>query len=123
MPLIEMNGYIQSVTVQDIVYVGGGVCHEDSYIVMAYNTRSQTWHQLPPHATWGFAMVVINNKLVLVGGRNHSRNDTNILGVWEADKRQWTHPYGPMPTPCSWPSAVVYKQWLIVAGGGGGGGE
>ena len=100
--------YIQSVIVQEIVYVGGGVsCFDNSYIIMAYNTRSQTWHQLPPHATphatLGFAMVVINNKL----------NST----VWEADKRQWTHPYGPMPTPHSWLSAVVYKQWLIVAGG------
>ena len=114
----KMDTYIQSVIVQEIVYVGGGGSGlENIYIVMAYNTRSQTWHQLPPHATWGFAMVVINNKLVLVGGRNRSRDDTNILGVWEADKRQWTHPYGPMPTPRNWPSAVVYKQWLIVAGG------
>ena len=114
----KMDTYIQSVTVQEIVYVGGGVSgFDNSYIVMAYNTRSQTWHQLPPHATWGFAMVVINNKLVLVGGHNRSGDDTNILGVWEAVKRQWTHPYGPMPTPRSWPSAVVYKQWLIVAGG------
>ena len=114
----EMDTYIQSVIVQEIVYVGGGRSGFDkSYIVMAYNTRLQTWHQLPPHAAWGFAMVVVNNKLVLVGGRNRSSNDTNILGVWEADKRQWTHPYGFMPTPRSWPSAVVYKQWLIVAGG------
>ena len=115
----EMGDYIQSVIVQEIVYVGGGGSgfNNNIYIVMAYNTHSQTWHQLPPHATWGFAMVVINNKLVLVGGRNHSNDDTNILGVWEADKRQWTHPYGPMPTPRSWPSAVVYKQWLIIAGG------
>ena len=114
----EMGVYIQSVTVQEIVYVGGGGSgHENNNIVMAYNTRSQTWHQLPPYAKWGFAMVVINNKLVLVGGRNRSGDDTNILGVWEADKRQWTHPYGPMPTPRSWLSAVVYKQWLIVAGG------
>ena len=115
----KMDLYIQSVIVQEIVYVGGGGRgFDNSYIVIAYNTRSQTWHQLPPHATWGFTMVVINNKLVLVGGRNRSGDDTNILGVWEADKRQWTHPYGPMPTPRSWPSAVVYKQWLIVAGGG-----
>ena len=113
------TGYIQSVIVQEIVYVGSGGSgfNNNCYIVMAYNTRSQTWHQLPPHATWGFAMVVINNKLVLVGGRNRSSDDTNILGVWEADKRQWTHPYGSMPTPRSSPSAVVYKQWLIVAGG------
>ena len=114
----KMNTYIQSVTVQEVVYVGGGVGgFDNSYIVMAYNTRSETWHQLPPHAAWGFAMVVINNKLVLVGGRNRSIDDTNTLGVWEAGSRQWTHPYGPMPTPRSWLSAVVYKQWLIVAGG------
>ena len=112
----EMNGYIQSVTVQEIVYVGGGSSRGNGYIVMAYNTRSQTWHKLPPHVALNFAMVVINNKLVLVGGCD-SRGVTNILVVWEAGRRRWTQPYGPMPTPRSSPSAVVYKQWLIVAGG------
>ena len=110
----DMRGYVQSVAVQEMMYVGGGLC---SYAVAAYNTQSQTWHWLPQHATQGYAMVIINNKLVLVGGLDSSEDDTNTLVVWEAGRRQWTHPYESMPTPRSGPSAVVYKKWLIVAGG------
>ena len=40
-----------------------------------------------------------------------------LMCVWEGGRRQWTHPYVPMPTAHVWPSAVVYKQWLVVAGG------
>ena len=62
-------------------------------------------------------MAVIHNKLTLVGGLDYNLRDTNVLGVWDADGRKWTHPYTPMPTPRSYSSAVVYRQWLIVAGG------
>ena len=116
----EMNGPIQSVAVQEIVYVGGGstVTNDKKlYTVMGYNTYSQKWNRLPLYTTYGFAMVVLNNQLVLVGGRDRRGGDANALGVWEAGSRQWTHPYGPMPTARVWPSAVVYKQWLVVAGG------
>ena len=115
-----MSGYLQSVTIQDTVYVGGGDTDWKSpknYIVMAYNTRSCKWHQLPPYTTRCFAMVVINNQLVLVGGNVSTYHSTNLLGMWDTSSRQWTCPYAPMPTARSYPSAVVYKQWLIVAGG------
>ena len=106
-------------TTQETVYVGGGVCVGwlNSYIVMAYNTHSCKWHQLPPYTARYFAMVVINNHLVLVGGRDHEHVAVSILSRWDTGSRQWTRPYARMPTACGWPSAVVYKQWLIVAGG------
>ncbi len=52
---VAMNGYIQSVEINDIVYVGGGGTdiREDAYIVMAYNTKSCQWHTLPPYTTRG----------------------------------------------------------------------
>ena len=115
-----MSNYIQSVTIQDTVYVGGvcaGLKSPNNYIVMAYNTRSCKWHQLPPYTADGFAMVVINNQLVLVGGYYSNSHPTNLLGMWDTGSSQWTRPYAPMPTVRGSPSAVVYKQWLIVAGG------
>ncbi len=62
---VAMSYYIQSVQINDTVYVGGGGTdrREDAYIVMAYNTQSCQWHTLPPYSTWGFAMTTINNKL------------------------------------------------------------
>ncbi len=114
---VAMSGYIQSVQINDTVYVGGGYADrdEDSYIVKAYNTQSCQWHTLPPYSTRLFAMTTINNKLVVVGGMN--RDDSSVLGEWQPDSNQWTHPFPPMPTPRCWPSATSYKHWLVVAGG------
>ena len=115
-----MGGYIQSVTIQDTVYVGGGLADlksPNNYIVMTYNTRSCKWHQLPPYTAEYFTMVVINNQLVLIGGIDHKHAAVNILHRWGTGSRQWTRPYVPMPTARGYSSAVVYNQWLIVAGG------
>ncbi len=111
--------YIQSVEINDTVYVGGGGTDrvEDKYIVMAYNRQSCQWHTLPPYSTWWFAMTTINNTLVLVGGRNRDDSDSSELGEWQPDSNQWTRPFPPMPTPRRRPSATSYKHWLVVAGG------
>ncbi len=116
---VAMNGYIQSVEINDTVYVGGGLTDrdEDEYIVMAYNTQSCQWHTLPPYSTRLFAMTTINNKLVVVGGINIDLSDSSELGEWQSDSNQWTRPFPPMPTLHYWPSATSYKHWLVVAGG------
>ncbi len=113
-----MSCYIQSVEINDTVFVGGGFTDrgEDDYIVMAYNTQSCQWHTLPP-CTRRFAMTTINNKLVLVGGRNRDASYSSELGEWQPDSNQWTHPFPPMPTPRWRPSATSYKHWLVVASG------
>ncbi len=117
---VSMNGYIQSVEINDTVYVGGGVTvrGEDAHIVMAYNTQSCQWHTLPPYSTSGFAMTTINNKLVVVGGSNRDGSDSSELGEWQPDSNQWTNPFPPMPTPHWLPSATSYYiHCLVIAGG------
>ncbi len=116
---VAMSGYIQSIQINDTVYVGGGYTdrNEDKYIVMACNTQSCQWHTLPPYSTKWFAMTTINNKLVVVGGRNRDGSDSSELGEWQPDSNQWTHPFPPMSTPRFEHSATSYKHWLVVAGG------
>ncbi len=116
---VAMSAYIQSVEINDTVYVGGGFTDrdEDKYIVMAYNTLSCQWHTLPPYSTRFFAMTTINKKIVVVGGRNRDGSDSSELGEWQPDSNKGTHPYPPMFTPRCWPSATSYKHWLVVAGG------
>ena len=99
--------------------MGGGYASSinNRYIVMTYSFISQEWSQLPQYTARYFAMTIIHNKLTLVGGYDCNDRDTNVLGVWDADGRKWTHPYTPMPTPRYDSSAVEYRQWLIVAGG------
>ena len=115
----SMSVSIQSVITQEMMYVGGGDASSinNKYIVMTYSFISQEWSQLPKYTARYFAMTVIHYKLTLVGGSDRNDSDTNVLGVWDADGRKWTHPYTPMPTPRYLSSAVVYRQWLIVAGG------
>ncbi len=116
---VAMSSYIQSVEINDTVYVGGGRTDrdEDAHIVMTYNTQSCQWHTLPPYSTGSFAMTTINNKLVVVGGRNRKESDSSELGEWQPDSNQWTHPFPPMSTPRCVPSATSYKHRLVVAGG------
>ena len=115
----KMGGYIQSVIVQGTVYVGGGDAGyetENNYIVMAYDTGSGKWSQLPPYRARDFAMTTIDDKLVLVGGEE-SKNVIKVLGVWIEDTKEWTHPYPNMLIARSRCSVAVHRDWLIVAGG------
>ena len=55
---------------------------------------------------------------MLVGGNEHGGgNSSKVVGVWDADNKQWTHPYPEMHTAREWCSAVVHNEWLVVAGG------
>ena len=123
----EPSGYVQSLMVQEAVYVGGGVAgwlHSlNNYIVMAYDTSSGKWAELPPYRALGFAMAVISNTLVLVGGTNASHDIIKVVGLWKPDSKKWTHPYPDMLTPRAFCSAVTFKEWLVVAGGWGEGGH
>ena len=115
----SMSGSMQSVIMQEVVYVGGGIASSinNMNVVMTYNIIPQEWSQLPEYTACWFAMTVIHNKLTLIGGCDYNYRDTNALGVWDADERKWTRPYTPMPTLRYYSSTVVYRQWLIVAGG------
>ena len=115
-----MHGYVQSVVVEGTVYVGGGYAghgSDNNYIVMTYDISTGKWATLPPYQVRHFAMTAINNQLVLVGGVEQNDNRIKVLGVWDANRKQWTHPYPEMYTARTSSSAVVYKEWLVVAGG------
>ena len=121
--VFRMGGYVQSVVVQGRVYVGGGNAgfgSHDNYIVMEYDISLDKWAKLPPYRAQGFAMAVINDQLVLVGGCEPGHY-SKVLGVWRAESKEWRHPYSDMPTARSVCSAVVRNEWLAVAGGVGDG--
>ena len=106
------------------MYVGGGDAGWDSAnncVVMAYDIASGKWATLPQYTTSGFAMTAINTGLVLVGGEKRigSGNNgvSNILGVFRADDKEWTHPFPGMEAARYLCSVVVFDEWLVVAGG------
>ena len=104
------------------MYVGGGTADkdEDEYTVMMYE-QGPGWRTLPRYQYRRFAMAVLQDQLIVVGGIQLFTNEvTNQIAVW--DSRQWTHPYPPMPTPRRSPAVVTYIKWLVVAGGSDSGG-
>ena len=120
MPL-AMGDYLQSVVIEGKAYIGGGFGgygNDNEYIVMEYDSNSGEWDKLPPYIANNSAMVEINNQLVLVSGYEHNHR-TKKLGMWGTATKQWTHPYPEMQIGRSSPSAVVYRDWLVVAGGRG----
>ena len=93
-----------------LCYVGGG----DT--VMEYDISSGKWSKLPPSGTRDFGMTVSNNQLMVVSGYRDGHYSKKV-GVWSAERREWTHPYPDMTTARSRCSAVGYNEWLVVAGG------
>lgn len=116
-----MDGNVQAVVVEGRIYVGGGDVEWDddanySTTVMEYDTSSREWDALSPYETSGFAMTVVNGHVLLVGGYEND-GPSKLLGMWQADHKEWVYPYPDMPTGRYDCSAIVYNQWLVVAGG------
>ena len=117
MPLNGMGGPIQAVVIGSDVYVGGGD-GENQNTVMVYSLQTGTWRTLPPYESGWFGMAVVNNQLVLVGGRSTSiRRVTNVLGLWDERSQTWTHPFPVMPTARHSLSVISYQKWLVTAAG------
>ena len=86
---------------------------------MVYDPQLDSFDTLPPYTYVLFSMAVVNNQLVVVGGRDvRTGMVTNKLGVWNEQSITWTHPLPPMTTECSSSSVVVYtNKFLVVIGG------
>ena len=89
---------------------------------MVYDPNQDSYDTLPPYTYKFFSMAIVNNQLVLVGGRDAWTNKlTNQLGIWNEQSNRWTHPLPPMTTACNSPSVATHNnRWLVVMGGGGG---
>ena len=107
------------------VYIGGGDTHSmrDRQTVMVYDPKLDSYDTLPPYTYVHFSMAVVNNQLVVVGGRAVQTGKvtdevTDELGVWNEQSKRWTHSLPPMTTACSSPSLATHNnRWLVVMGG------
>ncbi len=103
------------------VYIGGGLTgrDEDEYIIEVYTPESDGWSRLPECGVKWFALAIVNQQLVLVGGFSRDNRDQSTILVWDSTSQRWTTPYPNMPTAQTSPAAVGYQQFLVVAGGHG----
>jgi N-acetylneuraminic acid mutarotase len=103
------------------VYIGGGGASSDRerQIVMVYDPKQDSYDTLPPYTYKYFSMAVVNNQLVLVGGKDvQTGMVTNKLSMWNEPSKRWTHPLPPMTTAYHSPSVASHNnRWLVVMGG------
>ena len=103
------------------VYIGGGYVSSDreNRTVMVYDPKQDSYDTLPPYTCKWFSMAVVNNQLVLVGGKDVQTDTvTNQLGVWNEQSKRWTHLLPPMTTACHSHLVVTHNnRWLVVMGG------
>jgi len=110
-----------AVLLQGSVYVGSGYegrsVHDDQkcYRLDVYNLFTNQWYPSPITTPYSaYAMTVLDDKLVTVGGAIIGGKATNKLLVLDAG--QWKD-YSEMPTARSCATAVGYHSMLIVIGG------
>ena len=104
------------------VYVGGGFegrnfdARQDSYRLDVYNLITNQWSPSPITTPYSwFAMTVLDDKLVIAGGR--TKNNEVVKKVLVLNAGQWKD-YSEMPTARHCATAVGYHSMLIVVGGG-----
>ena len=103
------------------VYVGGGYegrsvnNHRHSYRLEVYNLTTNQWSPSPITTSYcHFAMTVLDDKLVIVGGE--TKNEEIVKKVLVRNVGQWKD-YSEMPTARHSATAVGYHSMLIVVGG------
>ncbi len=113
------TGQAYAVVLNGEVYVGGGsvASGEDLYSIQVYSPESDGWRRLPKCPVRWFAMAVVNQQLVVVGGCSRNDQFQSTVLVRDSTSRRWTTPYPNMPTAMIYAAAVRYQQFLVVAGG------
>ena len=113
-------GDAQIVWLKDKVYVGGGWTSgskRDHARLYIYNPATDTWTTLDT-PVYGFGLTTYHSQLVLVGGWEYVGEDA----VGERSNKLWTlsedgqlqETLPPMPTPCTYASAVSHGDHLLV---------
>ena len=110
-------GYPSVVVFKEKMYIGGvGAPSTWERTVVVYDPKQDSCDTLPLYTYVYFSIAVVNDQLVLVGGREaQTAKVTNKLGVWNEQSKGWTHPLPPMTAACHSPSVATHNnRWLVV---------
>ena len=100
------------------IFGGGHGVGDEGKAISYYDKTRNAWKSLGTYDLKNFAMALLADQVVLVGGYSEERDRYCAkLSVWSPNKRFWTEAYAPMPTPRSGASAVGFGERLVVAGG------
>ena len=108
----------QVVVVGGKVYIGGIWTDGNLYKILEYTIQGGQWREIVTPVAW-FGMAVVNNQLLIIGGRDEEGRYTNQVWALDSVSGDWKQPFPAMPTARGWLSAVGYKRWLLLVGGYG----
>ena len=108
----------QAVVVGRKVYIGGGEAEGGEYKILEHTIEGDQWREIETPVC-RFGMAVVNDQVILTGGRDTGYNLTNQVWVLDSLTNTWTQPFPAMPIARSGSSAVGYKRWVLVVGGDG----
>ena len=113
------------------MYRGAAISHgkmayfnsDDSTSVYSYDSQGQLWQWLPSCHSRNSALVMADNKLTTVGGRDQDSRPTNSLAslTGEGKDSKWVELFPRMPTARYHLAAVCRGRNVIAAGGSDGG--
>ena len=121
---MDVGDTAQAVWLKDKVYIRGGMTSgslRDEARLYIYTPATDTWTTLDTLVCW-FGLTTYHSQLVLVGGREYVGE--NVLGeptnkLWTlSEDGQWQETLPPMPTPCTYVSAVSHGDHLLVISDG-----
>ena len=107
-----------AVRINDHIYVCGGLCDSVDLArqVQVYDVNHNVWSTLPHSPQYDCQGLAINNKLVLIGGREAaSKGITNLVSTWTG--QEWQQDLPLMPTKRLRPGVTTYHTFVVVAGG------
>ena len=103
-----------------MVYVTGDSPKEDiEHNVYSYDTTINRWQQLPrPGHRYG-VLCMVDNKLVIFGGRDSATNAMHRkVTTYDSDANKWISHYPDMLYVRCKPGVVAYENHVIIMGGG-----
>ena len=100
------------------MYVSDGFTKPDnSFNIMKYSLKQDTWMPLPPCPTYQHGLATLNEELIVVGGEMNARS-LGTSNVYTFRSNDWIEVLSPMPTPRSLLSTASHEDRLIIAAGG-----
>ena len=104
--------------VDDTLYLGGGVglTSKANCLIFSFKPTDNQWNRLPFLSQCLGFLTNIDGRLSYVGGVDfYTKTPTNKVMTLQDD--QWITYYPSMIESRSWPAAVLYQHYTIVAGG------
>ena len=108
------------------MYIFGGFIEgEKTNELYRYDFKGNSWEKVnalskisPPNRA-GHSSVIIDNQMIIFGGKDDENEKLNDTWVFDLNSQQWENcnPEEPLPINRSGHSATVYQNLMIIFGG------